>query len=132
MWARQLLAFPLSSSPLLPWTSQPLMVNIVSTLNTVAALSPGPALELPFLATALAWIALLFVLATVIGCSYHRARHSSSAPVKVRFNCSSTTSVSFFEDRCSPCQLAGFPPLDGGDADDAPPRRVRHVQGSVV
>ena len=79
----QMMAFPLSSAPQLPWIQQSTMSTVVAVLNSIAATNPGANLVLPLLATALVWLAMLATLAILVGTSYHRERHSMTLPVKV-------------------------------------------------
>ena len=93
----QMMAFPLSSTPQLPWSQQAMMTPLVTALNSMAAIAPSDALVLPFLAAALVWLGLVVTLAGLVGASYHRERHSMAAPVKVSRPVTTRYTIAFYD-----------------------------------
>ena len=79
----QMLAFPLSSYPTFPWTAEPMLGPVVSTLAVLAATDLTTSVALVTYVVSLAWLLVVVSLAVIVARGYTRDEHCNSTPVKV-------------------------------------------------
>jgi hypothetical protein len=92
----QMLAYPLSADPAMPWIRQSLLaapvsrgLGAVATLPypTTASESESSPVAVPLFLLALCWVLSVFAMVVVVGVSFYRPRHGHTLPVKVPGKC---------------------------------------------
>jgi hypothetical protein len=83
MIVTQLLAYPLSAVPGMPWTRQSVTAPLVVALNVVAGLHTNDTLDLGLSVCSMAWVGGVALLASVCLRFFYKERHVGATPVKV-------------------------------------------------